>query len=183
MKERFADVCLPGWPVAYVCQNCPYLFTVCTDDYRLAAFYRCVAVDAFQHIVYEQPELSPKQRKAEWRKLEQQFLPHKDYDGHAFLESGGFWQTQAHIYQSPFYYIDYTLAQMCAFQFWHKAQINKEAAFADYVKLCKAGGSKSFLELVEYAGLQSPFDAGMFSDTIKKIENYLSAVDDAVLNG
>ncbi|HNV99460.1 MAG TPA: M3 family metallopeptidase, partial [Chitinophagales bacterium] len=141
-----------------------------------------VAVDAFQHIVYEQPDLSPKQRKAEWRKLEQQFLPHKDYDGHAFLESGGFWQTQAHIYQSPFYYIDYTLAQMCAFQFWHKAQIDKDDAFTDYVKLCKAGGSKSFLELVAYAGLQSPFDETMFASTISKIGKYLTEVDDVALN-
>lgn len=141
-----------------------------------------VAVDAFQHIVYEQPELSPKQRKAEWRKLEQQFLPYKDYDGHAYLESGGFWQTQAHIYQSPFYYIDYTLAQMCAFQFWHKAQGDKDEAFTDYVKLCKAGGSKSFLELVAYAGLQSPFDETMFASTISKIGKYLTEVDDVALN-
>lgn len=141
-----------------------------------------VAVDAFQHVIYEQPDLSPDQRKAEWRKLEKQFLPHKNYDGHPYLEAGGFWQTQAHIYQSPFYYIDYTLAQMCAFQFWQKAQADKQTAFADYVKLCKAGGSKSFLELVEYAGLKSPFDAGAFSNTIQKVSKYLSEIDDMALN-
>lgn len=141
-----------------------------------------VAVDAFQHIVYEQPELTPDQRKAAWRALEKQFLPHKDYDGHPYLESGGFWQTQAHIYQSPFYYIDYTLAQMCAFQFWQKAQADKQSAFTDYVKLCKAGGSKSFLELVEWAGLKSPFDPMAFSSTIQKVNAYLSEIDDMHLN-
>ncbi len=141
-----------------------------------------VAVDEFQHRVYEQPELTPDERKAVWRSIEKKYLPHKDYDGNTFLENGGFWQTQAHIYQSPFYYIDYTLAQMCAFQFWKLAQQDHDAAFAQYVKLCKEGGSRSFLELVAFAGLRSPFDADAFGDTMQHITAYLSKVDDMVFN-
>ena len=95
---------------------------------------------------------------------------------------GGFWQTQAHIYQSPFYYIDYTLAQICAFQFWLKARQDKQSAFNDYVKLCKAGGSKSFLELVDYAGLRSPFQKETVSEIVHEINHYLSEVDDARWN-
>jgi M3 family oligoendopeptidase len=141
-----------------------------------------VAVDEFQHGIYENPEWSPLQRKQLWSAIEKKYQPHKDYDGNKFLLQGGFWQTQAHIYQSPFYYIDYTLAQICAFQFWLKARTDKDAAFKDYVRLCKAGGSKSFLELVEYAGLQSPFQSETVTSIVNQINNYLSAVDDSKLN-
>lgn len=141
-----------------------------------------VAVDEFQHRMYAEPELTPLQRKNIWREIEKKYLPHRNYDGNIFLEEGGFWQTQAHIYQSPFYYIDYTLAQMCAFQFWMMAQEDTTKAFNNYVELCKAGGSKSFLELVAYAKLKSPFDPQAFADTIGHIDNYLKGVDDLQLN-
>ncbi len=71
-----------------------------------------------------------------------------------------FWQRQGHIYSSPFYYIDYTLAQICALQFWKRARDNRQEAWEDYVNLCQQGGSKSFLELVEVANLTSPFAEG-----------------------
>jgi M3 family oligoendopeptidase len=141
-----------------------------------------VAVDEFQHRVYEAPDMTSDERKAVWREMEVKYLPHRNYDGNRFLEEGGFWQTQAHIYQSPFYYIDYTLAQMCAFQFWMMAQVDAKKAFANYVELCKAGGSKSFLELVNFANLKSPFDPQAFADTISHIDNYLKGVDDLQLN-
>lgn len=141
-----------------------------------------VAVDEFQHGIYAHPEWTPDERKTFWSDLEKKYQPYKDYDGNKFLMQGGFWQTQAHIYQSPFYYIDYTLAQICAFQFWLKARQDNKSAFNDYVKLCKAGGSKSFLELVEYAGLQSPFQRETVSEIVDEINRYLSEVDDARLN-
>ncbi|GAA0590360.1 M3 family oligoendopeptidase [Virgibacillus siamensis] len=72
-----------------------------------------VAVDEFQHLVYENPDWSPAERKQAWKRLEETYLPHRDYDGHPYLEAGGFWQRQGHIYDVPFYYIDYTLAQIC----------------------------------------------------------------------
>src|SRR5699024_4976318 len=115
-----------------------------------------VAVDEFQHVVYENPTMSPADRKAAWKDIEAIYLPHRDYDGHPYLEAGGFWQRQSHIYQSPFYYIDYTLAQICAFQFWVRMQENHKEAWKDYLHLCSLGGSKSFLELVEEANLRSP---------------------------
>jgi M3 family oligoendopeptidase len=141
-----------------------------------------VGVDEFQHGIYEHPEWSPAERKSYWSSIEKKYQPHKDYDGNKYLSQGGFWQTQAHIYQSPFYYIDYTLAQICAFQFWLKAQKNSQNAFNDYVRLCKAGGSKSFLELVVYAGLQSPFQEETVSKVVEEINRYLSEIDDTRLN-
>lgn len=117
-----------------------------------------VAVDEFQHLVYEQPDLTPAERRQAWRRIEKKYLPHRNYDGLEFLEQGGFWQKQTHIYGMPFYYIDYCLAQVCAFQFWQRDRQNHQAAWHDYVRLCRKGGSMAFLELVDYANLQSPFD-------------------------
>ncbi|MEN1967454.1 M3 family oligoendopeptidase [Lentibacillus sp. N15] len=136
-----------------------------------------VAVDEFQHLVYENPEWTPTQRKQAWHELEKTYLPHRDYAGNSYLEAGGFWQRQGHIYEDPFYYIDYTLAQICAFQFWKRSRENHEEAWADYLCLCKLGGSKSFLGLVEAANLQSPFHEGCVESVVDTIDNWLESVD------
>lgn len=141
-----------------------------------------VLVDHFQHEVYEHPEMSPEERKATWRKLEKMYTPHKDYAENDFLEKGTFWYRQGHIFQSPFYYIDYTLAQVCAFQFWKRAIVEKDpTAWADYLAICKVGGTKSFLEIVEKANLSSPFKEGALTDIIQTIEQELNKVDDTNL--
>ncbi|MCP8968523.1 M3 family oligoendopeptidase [Ectobacillus ponti] len=140
-----------------------------------------VTVDEFQHFVYEHPEATPAERKQAWRRIEKKYLPHRDYEGNAYLESGGFWQRQGHIYNSPFYYIDYTLAQICAFQFWKRSREDREAAWLDYVNLCRQGGSQSFLQLVETAGLRSPFADGCVESVVGEIEAWLNQVDDSDL--
>lgn len=137
-----------------------------------------VAVDEFQHLVYENPDWTPAERKHAWKELEKTYLPHRDYDGHPYLESGGFWQCQGHIYDVPFYYIDYTLAQICAFQFWKRSREEGSKAWADYLNLCKLGGSKSFLDLVEAANLHSPFEDGTVESVVSTIEEWLEAADD-----
>lgn len=140
-----------------------------------------VSVDEFQHFVYENPEATPKERKTAWRTIEKKYLPHRNYADNEFLEDGGYWQQQLHIYEFPFYYIDYTLAQICAFQFWKKANENRSEAWSDYIALCKAGGSKSFLELVKLANLQSPFEEESFKGITSHIEDWLNNIDDTKL--
>ncbi len=140
-----------------------------------------VAVDEFQHFVYETPEATPAERKQAWRRIEKKYLPHRTYEENDFLERGGFWHQQGHIFRTPFYYIDYTLAQICAFQFWKKANENREEAWEDYLNLCKEGGSKSFTELVDYAGLKSPFDTDCIRSVISDIEKWLDQVNDKAL--
>ncbi|MET3317039.1 UNVERIFIED_ORG: M3 family oligoendopeptidase [Peribacillus simplex] len=140
-----------------------------------------VAVDEFQHFVYETPDASPLERRQAWRKIEKDYLPHRDYEGNEFLENGGYWQRQSHIYQSPFYYIDYALAQICAFQFWKRSVEGDVAAWEDYLNLCQLGGSKSFLGLVESANLKSPFADGTVQSVVKVIDEWLSSVDDQTL--
>jgi M3 family oligoendopeptidase len=140
-----------------------------------------VTVDEFQHFVYANPGATPAERKQAWREIEKKYLPHRNYADNAYLEAGGFWHKQGHIFSSPFYYIDYTLAQICAFQFWKKMQENREAAWTAYVDLCRLGGSRSFTELVSAAGLISPFEDGCVTSVIGSIESWLNGVDDTAL--
>ncbi len=138
-------------------------------------------VDEFQHFLYEHPEATPEQRNRAWREIEQKYQPWLDYDGNEYLEGGAFWQKQAHIYHTPFYYIDYTLAQVCAFQFWKKNMDDSKQAFTDYVNLCKLGGSQPFLQLVSSANLQSPFEDGCIEKVMGPINEYLSQTNDMAL--
>ena len=138
-------------------------------------------VDHFQHWVYENPEATPKDRKNKWLELESIYLPNRDYDDIEFPKSGGIWQGQLHIYQMPFYYIDYTLAQTCAFQFWIKSVENREKAWDDYYRLCKAGGSLPFTGLVELAGLELPFKDGCLKSVVNQVSKWLDEVDVAAL--
>ncbi|MEK4340480.1 M3 family oligoendopeptidase [Brevibacillus sp. FSL L8-0710] len=140
-----------------------------------------VTVDEFQHAIYENPDMTPAQRKQTWREIERKYLPHLNYEDNDFLENGGYWQQQGHIFMDPFYYIDYTLAQICAFQFWKRAQHNPAEAWDDYLTLCKEGGSKSFTELVKVAKLDSPFEDGCVSSVIGDIKKWLDGVDDQAL--
>ncbi|KEH87871.1 oligoendopeptidase F [Clostridium novyi A str. NCTC 538] len=132
-----------------------------------------VTVDEFQHFVYENPEVTPEERKLAWRKIEKKYLPGKDYEDNDFYNRGGFWFKQGHIFQVPFYYIDYTLAQVCAFQFWIKSHENRENAWKDYLALCKEGGSKPFLELLKVANLKNPFEDGCMKKVVEPLEEWL----------
>jgi M3 family oligoendopeptidase len=140
-----------------------------------------VLVDEFQHFVYENPEATPDERKSMWREIEKKYLPTKDYEDNEFLEKGGFWFRQGHIFNDPFYYIDYTLAEICAYQFWIRFNEDRESAWADYHKLCKAGGSRPFLELVKYANLKSPFEENTINQVSVPIGEWLDKVDDKKL--
>ena len=144
-----------------------------------------VMVDEFQHWVYENPSAKPSERNTKWRKLEKIYMPHLNYGEIDYLEKGGRWQKQGHIYEMPFYYIDYCLAQVCAFQFWSKAIHNENGEFETvmkkYTELCGKGGSKPFLELIKETDLKSPFDENVVKNLSEEIEEYIDSVDDSIL--
>ena len=119
-----------------------------------------VAVDEFQHICYAHPELTPKERTYQWHLLEQKYMPWRKYEDDPFLERGGYWYHKLHIYLYPFYYINYTLTTMGAMEFKKKYAEDKDAAWQDYLNLCKVGGSRSYLETLRYANLSVPFEEG-----------------------
>ena len=123
-----------------------------------------ITIDEFQHWVYEHPNATHDQRCAKYLEIEKANLPHKKYDYCPTLAKGRWWLRQGHVFGSPFYYIDYTLAQVVAFQFLAEDLKNHEKAWKKYVKLCKLGGKFPFTELLEKADLRNPFEPG----TVKK---------------
>lgn len=125
-----------------------------------------VCVDEFQHRVYEKPDMTPDERKAVWHELEQKYLPTRDYDGCEIFEKGAFFFEKMHIFMSPFYYIDYTLASMAAFEFYGKMKEDRDAAWADYYRLCQLGGSERYLDLLKAGNLSNPFETGSVKKAI-----------------
>ena len=140
-----------------------------------------VTVDEFQHIIYSNPNMTPDERKKAWRDTEKKYTPYKDYDDNEFLDKGTLWFKQGHIFFGPFYYIDYTLAQICAYQFWIKFNEDKNNAWNDYMNICKVGGSESFLEIIKTGNLESPFNEEAIKSVSSQIDNYLDSIDDAKL--
>lgn len=135
------------------------------------------SIDEFQEWVYENPEATPEERRAKYREIEKIYLPHIDYDGNDYLESGGRWQRQLHIYLYPMYYLDYTIAQMNAFQYFIWDREDHEAAWESYNQLCKLGGRYPFVELLEKVGLKNPFEEGTIGPIVEKLEEYLDSLD------
>ena len=135
-------------------------------------------VDHFQHIVYEKPEMTPAQRHAAWKELLGIYMPWVKLDGEIpFYSDGEGWQRQLHIYDSPFYYIDYCLAQTVSLQFWALLQEDRKTAWERYMAYTKQGGSRTFTELLAHAGLESPFDDACLRGVCEKAEKYLASYD------
>ncbi|MEA4890234.1 MAG: M3 family oligoendopeptidase [Clostridiaceae bacterium] len=126
--------------------------------------YGCL-VDEFQHRIYDEPQLSAAGRNQIWLELEKKYQPDLDYEQAPFFSEGRAWQKKEHVYTSPFYYIDYVLAQLAALDLWRTARSDAPAAWAKYDRLCGLGGTDTFLHLLQQAGLPSPFDTG----TIKRL--------------
>ncbi|MBS1536761.1 MAG: M3 family oligoendopeptidase [Bacteroidetes bacterium] len=135
----------------------------------------CCAVDEFQHWVYENPEVTPADRKSKWHELELKYLPWRKYEDLPYAEEGTVWQFQKHIYDMPFYYIDYALAQICALQIWSKSRKNMTEALEDYIRICEIGGSKTFLEIVKAGNMHSPFETECLDSVIHEAEEWLEA--------
>ena len=120
-----------------------------------------VAVDEFQHIVYENPDMTPAERTSAWKELEKKYMPWRDYgEDNEFFKKGGWWYHKLHIYHYPFYYINYTLTSMGALEFKKKLAEDKEACWKDYMTLCKLGGSLGYLDTLRAANLAVPFEKG-----------------------
>lgn len=135
-------------------------------------------VDHFQHSVYEHPEMTPAERHAEWKRLLGIYMPWLRLDGEIpFYSEGMGWQRQHHIYVSPFYYIDYCLAQTAALEFWKMIQEDPDAAWEKYMAYTEQGGSDVFTRLLEKAELGSPFDEAMLRGVCEKAGEWLASYD------
>ena len=150
----------------------PYMerfFGAQTDEYKFKHMASAISfipygtiVDYFQQTVYDNPNMTPEERNAFFLSCMQEFMPYASVQGLPFFEEGRYWQRQAHIFESPFYYIDYCLAQFTAFQFLALAEQDYDDAFDRYMRFLSQGGSKPFTELLESVGLKSPFEEESF---------------------
>ena len=138
------------------------------EDAAMFIPYGCM-VDEFQHRMYDEPELTPAQRKEVWKELEQEYKPHMDYGDLEFYAKGGYWQRQHHVYSFPLYYIDYVIAQLCAFEYKNKMDQDYKEAWNSYLKLCRLSASDYFEKLLEQAGLRSPFEDGCIEKIVEEI--------------
>lgn len=137
-----------------------------------------VEVDEFQHFVYENPDCGHEERCKKWAEIDHKYRPEFKYDGFEYTQ-GHLWLRQAHIFQSPFYYIDYTLAQVLALQFKCEMDKDPKKAWNKYVKLCKMGGKYHFLTLLEKAHLRNPFIEGNVKKVIRPQIKVLKQFDDS----
>ena len=156
------------------------LFGQDTDKYALLhaedsfvfLAYGC-EVDEFQHIMYQNPDLTPDERNAEWLKLEKKYRPWIDFDNLPFYGRGAGWQRQLHIYECPFYYIDYCLSTMAALQFFLLSLTDHKDAWARYLRLVRRAGTASYTELLETAGLKVPFEEGSIKGIAQQMTDWL----------
>ena len=135
-------------------------------------------VDHFQHEVYANPDMTPAQRHAVWKQLLGVYMPWMRLDGDIpFYSEGEGWQRQHHIYSSPFYYIDYCLAQTVSLQFWALIQADRKDAWDHYMAYTRQGGSRVFTELLRNAGLESPFEESCLRGVCEKASAWLDGFD------
>jgi len=135
-------------------------------------------VDHFQHEVYANPDMTPAQRHEVWKNLLGVYMPWMKLDGEIpFFADGEAWQRQQHIYNSPFYYIDYCLAQAVALQFWAMTQSDFKNAWEHYMAYTVQGGSCTFVDLLKNAGLDTPFDEVTLKTVCEVADRWLDSYD------
>ena len=144
------------------------------EDSFVFLAYGC-EVDEFQHIMYQNPNLTPDERNAEWLKLEKKYRPWIDFDNLPFYGRGAGWQRQLHIYECPFYYIDYCLSTMAALQFFLLSLTDHKDAWARYLRLVRRAGTASYTELLETAGLKVPFEEGSIKGIAQQMTDWLES--------
>ncbi len=130
-------------------------------------------VDHFQELMYTHPEMTPEERNETWLKLERQYRPYLDFEDLPFYSRGAGWQRQLHIYQYPFYYVDYCLAQSMALQFWMESVKDWNAAWKKYLKFVGLGGTRTFVDLIRESGLLSPLDDGSIAKIVEPVSKWL----------
>ncbi len=153
------------------------LYTHLVDAFSVIPYL--VSVDEFQHRVFENPGMSATERRAVWRDIERTYLPWRDYDGVKFLEEGGFWMQKQHVFLYPFYYVDYALAQVCSFELYGRMKEDPKQAWADYLRLCDAGGSLGYFKLLKLANLSNPFEPGAVERAVGHVIEELNARQEA----
>ena len=138
-------------------------------------------VDAFQHWAYKNHAAAshPANCETQWVELWQRFMPGIDWSG---LEDSLMtrWQRQLHIYQVPFYYVEYGLAQLGAVQVWRNALKDQAKAIADYRSALALGATVPLPQLFSAAGAKFAFDSTTLREAVDLIENTMLKLEESL---
>ena len=135
-------------------------------------------VDLFQHWAYTHSDeaMDPANCDLAWKRLCLRFLPGINWQGlEAERETG--WHRKPHIFDSPFYYIEYGMAQIGALQIWRKSLFNQAGAIAAYRRALALGGTKTLPELFAAAGAEFRFDTAMLSGLVELVEKTIADLE------
>ena len=124
--------------------------------------------------------MTPAERHEEWKRLSAIYMPWERLESDdpvPFYPEGRVWQSQEHIYQAPFYYIDYCLAQTVALEFWAMIQKDEKQAWERYMAYTRQGGTRTFVELLKHAGLKTPFDEDCLKEVCETAKQWLDGFD------
>ena len=135
---------------------------------------RSLSPERLGSATYQNPDLTPDERNAVWLELEHKYRPWIDFDNLPFYGRGAGWQRQLHIYECPFYYIDYCLSTMAALQFFLLSLKDHKDAWERYLKLVRRAGLASYTELMQTAGLKVPFEDGSIKAIAQQMGQWIA---------
>lgn len=128
-------------------------------------------IDKFQHWVYKNPQHSLEERAKAWVEISDEFTsPVLNYDGLDDYRSYG-WQRQLHLYEVPFYYIEYGIAQLGAIGMWQQFKKNKDAALNNYIQALSLGATTTLPNLFKAAGLEFNFSPEYISKLMQFVKS------------
>lgn len=136
------------------------------------------AIDEFQEYIYKNPNATVSERDSKWREIEVSYQPWKKNHKNVIFSST--WQQQGHIYFTPFYYIDYAIAQINAIEFWSISRKDYKTAWNKYERLCCFGGSKTYKEVLKSLNLIDPFDEHLVSKLISEVKVYFTVLNNQI---
>ena len=134
----------------------------------VSLFPRIATIDAFQHWIYLNPGHSAGEREEKWLELEARFSPVVEWGG-LETESRSLWQRQLHLFEVPFYYVEYGIAQLGALQLWLKYRQDPTGAVEGYRRALALGGSRPLPELFQAAGIRFDFSAGTLEPIMAEV--------------
>lgn len=139
-------------------------------------------VDAFQHWLYTHPGHTQAQRRAAWLELDLRFGPDLDWSGLEEFRAHS-WQRQLHIFEVPFYYIEYGIAQLGALQVWLKSLSDEKQALAEYKQGLQLGGTRGLKDLFAGAGLRFDLRESAIRPLVDKVREEWEASTGASPDG
>lgn len=143
----------------------------------ISLFPWVATIDAFQHWLYTHPDHTRDQRREQWLALHDRFGGIADFTGYEDALAWS-WQRQLHLFEVPFYYIEYGIAQLGALQVWRNARSDRAKATRMYREALALGGSRPLPELFAAAGAQFDFSAKTLSPLIDQVLGELSELQE-----